>query len=827
MKRSRHRKAGKAASAALALLWLTAGAAEPPEQPTIPRQPDEQGVFESIRKAYHFREAETPLLIKDYINRFPASPHADEARLLLADWYFYNKEYPLASSLYSTLRDNAFSGDIREGMLYRKAFSLLKTGYYNEAARYFRRLTATSAYGDAARFYGAYIDYVNGKYDDAYNQFQKIKNSGAKGAEAEYYLNQIEYLRGNYQKVATTSERLLSPGEGVPDEMLAETLRVGGLANFKLGNKAAAKNILSRYTQLTGDGAELAALYSLATIYYDEGNYDKALPLFSIVTEYPGDLAQSSWLYIGQIYVNKGDTQAAALAFDKAAKESWDQDIARTASYNLAVTSALGSNLPFSDAAESMENFIETYPDSQYASHLSSYLANAYYGRRDYEAALRQVEKISPATPESRLMRQKILYQLGETQLRQGKISRAITSLSEASAPTAPDREVAAQAALWLGEAYYAQKDYSNAAKAYETAIKSGKLGDNAALAQYNLGYALLKLSNYTKAADAFKNAIDMKGLTPEQNAEARLRYGDCLYYTGKYSDALALFRNVKLNGGSDGVFASIREADILGREGKISDKISILESLMSNPDSRIWKSTIQSRLADAYSEKGEDRKAAELYSSIIDSNGKGDNSQTYFALAVNAENLYNAGDNEAAYSAYRRLENSGISALYPSAVIGIMRTTPDDKERAEYAAAAASLPGLSAEERNEARYIGAVSAIGSGGKGKAEALGTLSTLALSSDRLWGAKAAVALGETLLADGDTTGAEEILLHLVDNGSDDNYWLARGYIVLADTYSAQDKDYLARLYLENLQANYPGKEKDIREMINSRLKSLAK
>lgn len=812
----------RAASAALAITALTGTAAGNVAGP----QPEREA-FEALSRAYHFQLAQTPELAREFLKDYPSSTRQAEAMLILADWYFFNHEYPSAYGIYTRISDDAFSGDVRDGLIYRKALSMVKTGFYNEAAAYFRSLYGNRQYGEAARFYTAYIDYVNGRYDEAYDQFKKIHAQGPKGAEAEFYLNQIEYLRGNYQKVATTSERLLSPGTRVPDELRAETMRVGGLANFKLGSKAAARNILARYADLTGDGAELSAIYSLATIYYDEGDYDKALPLFSTVTDYPGDLAQSAWLYMGQIYTARGDTQAAALAFDKAARESWDDSVAETASYNLAVTAAAGNALPFSDAALAMENFIESYPSSQYASGLSTYLANAYYGRRDYEAALRQIEKISRPDGETRLMRQKILYQLGVATLQGGDAAKAAEYLGEASASSAPDKEVAAQAALWLGDARYAQKDYKGAIKAYEGAIGSGRLADNTALAYYNLGYAYLKAGNYTKAEAAFKNATTIKGLTPAQTADARLRYGDCLYYTGKYDQAMAVFRNIKLDGGADGVFAQIREADILGRGGKVEEKISILEGLIGNPDAGIWRPTVLSRLADAYSEKGDDRRAAELYAMIIDSNGKGDNSQSYYSLATNAENLYNRGDREAAYNAYRLLEQSGILDLYPSAVMGIMRTSNNDAEIAEYAAKAASLPGLTAEERDEALLAGAMAGLKAGGSRRHDALTTLRTLAASSDRLWGARAAVALGEELLADGETEEAEKVLLDMIDAGSDDNYWLARGYIALADVYTAQDKDYLAKLYLETLRSNYPGSEKDIKEMINSRLKALDK
>ena len=59
----------------------------------------------------------------------------------------------------------------------------------------------------------------------------------------------------------------------------------------------------------------------------------------------------------------------------------------------------------------------------------------------------------------------------------------------------------------------------------------------------------------------------------------------------------------------------------------------------------------------------------------------------------------------------------------------------------------------------------------------------------------------------------------------DAGTPHEYWLARGFIVLADVYTAQGKGYLAKEYLISLRDNYPGDESDIKQMISSRLKKL--
>ena len=53
-----------------------------------------------------------------------------------------------------------------------------------------------------------------------------------------------------------------------------------------------------------------------------------------------------------------------------------------------------------------------------------------------------------------------------------------------------------------------------------------------------------------------------------------------------------------------------------------------------------------------------------------------------------------------------------------------------------------------------------------------------------------------------------------------------YWLARGFISLAEAYHADGNDYLAVEYLKSLRDNYPGDEPDIREAIDSRIREFS-
>ena len=120
------------------------------------------------------------------------------------------------------------------------------------------------------------------------------------------------------------------------------------------------------------------------------------------------------------------------------------------------------------------------------------------------------------------------------------------------------------------------------------------------------------------------------------------------------------------------------------------------------------------------------------------------------------------------------------------------------------------------------ARYVRAKAYIAQ--KQANKALADLKELSKDTRTVHGAEAKYLLAQLYYDTNDDKNAEKVLMNFIENGTPHQYWLARGFILLADIYIRQGDDFQARQYLTSLQNNYKGDD-DIAGMIENRLGKL--
>ena len=952
---------------------------------------------------------------------YPASGKATQALLTLGDWYWYHAYWHEAIEWYSKVDIHRLGDGQRSLYSYRKALAYLKCGLPESAAPLYASIAQDPEYARAAKYYTAYIHYLNKDYDTAYSMMKEVaysndqfndqspfdgsgvaetehgetavstrgrkktgspilnKNSSrlnlarpqkqyvSDGIEPLYYMAQIEYLRGDYDDVIDHATTIMT--KNPIDELLPELHRIIGLSHFKNGDYASARPYLEEFA-LEVESPNDDALYALGAMQYADGDLADAEKNLRGLTDRNNDLAQGAYLYLGQIAEQKGDMNAAAMAFAKASGMAFDRNVAETASYNHIVALTKGGNAPFASNIAMLESFLDNYPDSRYASEVQESLAAAYFYEHDYHKALNSINKVRNPSKATLASKQKILYKLGTSEITTGDLGGASNHLREAADMRDTNSRLADESRLWLGEALYGSGDYKAAASAYASALRGDLTSGNRIIARYGLAYSQFKMQDWSEAQKNFANVAESSSAPANMKADALVRDADCLLYMGDYQKAAAKYLRASREGAGDADYATFRHAVVSGVTEGTDSKMKKLNAFLKEKPNSKWTSEVlleagktmaaldmpdraapyfdrltreypkdnKSRagalsLALAYMKQGETEKAKNGYMEIIrswptseeasianddmrricasdgslieysrflagiegapkidpdemdaitfeaaetayaadqsntarleqyisdfpegrylanalmdlaeaaDTEGdpsktliylesllskRGDSPQVPAALFMKADILENSGDMRKAYDTYLSLEQRGGAEFAPEAIAGVMRTTSDALQRADYARRLLSMGGVTPEDAEDARYYEASGLLHSERSRAGEE--ALKKLAASPNTLSGAKAAVELGDWYLEQGDIKKALTTLEAFTDAGSVHAYWLARGFISLADAYHADGNDYLAVEYLKSLRDNYPGDERDIAKAIAAKIAEYSK
>lgn len=375
------------------------------------------------------------------------------------------------------------------------------------------------------------------------------------------------------------------------------------------------------------------------------------------------------------------------------------------------------------------------------------------------------------------------MYELGTALSRNGDIEEAAATYASVSERW-PDQEAGRRAQLQLGTLYSSHGKPEEAIAAYKEVIRRWPTGDEAKAANVELRRLMSERGEVAAYAE-FMNSIP--GAPKVDNAEMeRLSYeaaDNRLVASAKDTAPMEEY----LHRYPDGLYVAaglLRLAESLAQEGKYEESLSAVATLeRQRPDSR----------------------------------------QLPEALMLRAEILEGqySGRTAEALSSWRRAEQL-LGADVPADVYaGIMRLTDNSAERLEYSRRLKAMGSLTSEEAQEADFYEA-EALASMGKVN-EAVVLYSTLAKQPSSLYGARAAVAEGELLIKEKRYKEAEKVLSEFTSAGTVHSYWLARGYIALADAVAAQGRKALAREYLNALKSNYPGDEPDIMKKINEGLR----
>lgn len=542
-----------------------------------------------VCSAYEQGRPNADELLKSYLEVYPDSRHRDEVCFRIGSVHFGRAEYEKAIYWLGESDIDMLTTSEQETYTFRLAYALLQTGERDKARAYFERIKQIGdTYRDASAYYVAYIDYADGKYNKALIEFEELSDKPGFGEQSAYYITQIHFIQNKYQAAVKSGETLLEQYPDSPNN--TEVYRILGNSYYHLGQESKATRWLSRYVEqashpLRGD------LYLLGVCLYNQGRYDEAIQNFGKTVDMDDSLMQNAYLYLGQCYLKTGDKNNARMAFEAAATSRYDEQIREVSLYNYALLIHETGFTGFGESVSIFEDFLNDFPNSQYADKVNDYLVETYLTTKNYDAALASIEKIKHPSTKILEAKQSILFQLGTEAFTNIRMDEAINYFSQAIQMGVYDSDARNDAYFWRGESYYRKGDYGKAISDFRTylANTSGQSSETYALANYNLGYCYFKQQAYDDALSRFRQYV---GQVSDQHtasvADAYNRIGDCLYHNRQFAAAEENYNRAAQLLPAAGDYSLYQKGFVLGLQKDYQGKIREMDRLVKEfPESQ------------------------------------------------------------------------------------------------------------------------------------------------------------------------------------------------------------------------------------------------
>lgn len=597
-------------------------------------------------------------LLLAFLSRYPESHRYQDVLATIGDYYFTRGAYGDALLTYKKVEPEALTGDRLDDMHYRMAYSYMLLGENDNALPLFDTLMSSRQYGNAARFYKAYIAYSQRDYAKARRLFSDVDQTREPGNAARYYLCQLDFLDRNYERSYSEASTLLK--DGAANEFKPELLRIAGESLYNLGKTGQAIPYLRQYVA-TGTDIRPSAYYMLGVSQYEAGDYGDAIRMLQMAAGDSDITGQSAYLYLGQSYLRASDPNAAILAFEKASRMNFDPRITEAATYNYIATRMAGGRVPFANSVSMLEDFLKKYPGSSYAPAISESLVTGYMTDSDYDNALRILDGIANPSPRMLQNRQQVLFMLGTRLYHNGDTEQALDYFDRGADMKGGTPDMTRQCRLWAANANYDLGNYDDAADYYLEFLKDAPAGDpNLIDAYYNLGYTRMRQQRYGEALSDMLRVADAPSADVRTRADAYNRAGDCLYCQRQFDRAAGYYTKAYDLYPQAGDYSLFQQAEMSGFRRDYASRLRILDRMIDQfPSSPLVPDALLAK-AESMTAMGRRNDAIKVYESVsADFSATEQGRRATLMLGVSR---LSEGDRNGAMEAYR-----AVVERYPS----------------------------------------------------------------------------------------------------------------------------------------------------------------
>lgn len=545
--------------------------------------------FQNLVKEYQLGTRSSVGMLRNYLDTYPDSRHANEVRALIGSSYYANGQYGEAIAMLKSCDLEYLPDEQRDNAILQLATSYLKIDDIQEAKIWNTMLQSVSRHHQNDASYNlAYIAYKEKQYDKAMYGFQALRQDKDYASLVPYYIGEIQLQKKDFVAAQATAQDYLQQYAGQKDE--AQMQRILGQALAGQSRYQNAIQPLEMYCAAV-DQPQRKALYDLGMSYYNTGVYSKAAETLGRTTSVADALSQNAYLNMGLAYLNLKERNQARMAFEQASITDFDKSVKEQALYNYALTIHETSYSPFAESVTVFERLLNEFPQSAYTEKVNDYLVETYMNTRSYDAALQSIAKIKQPGPRIMEAKQKLLFRMGTQSFANADFKQAINYFDQSLNIGQYDNKTKADAYYWRGESNYRLDNYPQAQRDFQQYVSTtpDKNSEEYGLALYNLGYTLFKQKNYSRAQNWFNQFVNRGGQNDKTVvADAYNRIGDCNFYVRQFEAARQNYNKAVSIDPSLGDYSVYQEAFVQGLQRNYPQKIQTLNRLLKNyPESQ------------------------------------------------------------------------------------------------------------------------------------------------------------------------------------------------------------------------------------------------
>jgi TolA-binding protein len=342
--------------------------------------------------------------MKRFIEMHPESNKVKWAYFYLGKSNYRKKKYPEALEYFEKVDIYELTKEDLWEYRFKRGYSYVETKNTEKAKNDFYEIKdIDNKYAKPANYYYSHISYTQKNYVVALEGFERLQGDETFGSVVPYYIAQIYFLQGKYDEVIKVAPALLN--DSTHAQKKGEINRIIGQSYYYKKQYAEAIPFL-----LLGPIASTADNYQVAYAYYKSNKLNDALPYFEKATINSDSIAQNAFYYMADCYLKSADKTKARSAYYSAYSLPFDKQIREESLFNYAKLCYETGFSPYNDAVKYFQQYITEYPQSPNKEEAYQYLVNCFHSTKNYEGAMRIIEKMNSEDPKLKQVYQQLAY---------------------------------------------------------------------------------------------------------------------------------------------------------------------------------------------------------------------------------------------------------------------------------------------------------------------------------------------------------------------------------------------------------------------------------